>query len=384
MQQHIERIAKGSSMPRNGKEGILFSFIMSAIMIYVMAALNYVVRIGDVGAAAWSYALFNWPLAYVVGMICDLCICTPSSRAIMNTFCAATDRAVWKGITVKFLMVVLMTVFGTIMAFGFTFGAFTGFWRMFPNFTIALPIQMLIVAPLSGKIVHAGWNKSAQQHVPALDVKTVADVMQHDVYTVASDAEVRDAVRMMLEKNISGMPIVDDERHVVGFISDSDVLCRFAQDNAPVSDISTLVTGMARGEFPELSRLMADQGMQILFVPFLTDTQNGYSRVRVCAQARAIENECFVVIAGSVGNLPRVHNMDIQYAQSGVFTPCDFAFPTDGKRAEATPNTEMILVSDIDLDLLNALHTYGSVRNLRDRRNDLYELRMKKNALENN
>lgn len=131
-------------------------------------------------------------------------------------------------------------------------------------------------------------------------------------------------------------------------------------------------------EFPELSRLMADQGMQILFVPFLTDTQNAYSRVRVCAQARAIENECFVVIAGSVGNLPRVHNMDIQYAQSGVFTPCDFAFPTDGKRAEATPNTEMILVSDVDLDLLNELHTYGSVRNLKDRRNDLYEVRFKK------
>jgi predicted amidohydrolase/ribosomal protein S18 acetylase RimI-like enzyme len=131
-------------------------------------------------------------------------------------------------------------------------------------------------------------------------------------------------------------------------------------------------------EYPELPRIMADQGMQILFVPFLTDTQNGYSRVRVCAQARAIENECYVVIAGSVGNLPRVHNMDIQYAQSGVFSPCDFAFPTDGKCAEATPNTEMILISDVDLDLLNALHTYGSVRNLKDRRNDLYELKLKK------
>ena len=131
-------------------------------------------------------------------------------------------------------------------------------------------------------------------------------------------------------------------------------------------------------EFPELSRIMASEGMQILFVPFLTDTQNAYSRVRVCAQARAIENECFVVIAGSVGNLPKVHNMDIQYAQSGVFTPCDFAFPTDGRRAEATPNTEMILISDVDLDLLNELHTYGSVRNLKDRRNDLYEVRMKK------
>ena len=131
-------------------------------------------------------------------------------------------------------------------------------------------------------------------------------------------------------------------------------------------------------EFPELSRIMADQGMQILFVPYLTDTQNAYSRVKVCAHARAIENECFVVIAGSVGNLPRVHNMDIQYAQSGVFTPCDFAFPTDGMRAEATPNTEMILVSDVDLDLMKELHTYGSVRNLRDRRHDLYEVRLKK------
>jgi predicted amidohydrolase/ribosomal protein S18 acetylase RimI-like enzyme len=130
-------------------------------------------------------------------------------------------------------------------------------------------------------------------------------------------------------------------------------------------------------EFPELSRIMAAQGMQILFVPFMTDTQNAYTRVRICAQARAIENECYVAIAGSVGNLPRVHNMDIQYAQSAVFTPCDFPFPNDGRRAEATPNTEMILVADVDLSSLSRLHTYGSVRNLLDRRTDLYELNMK-------
>ncbi|NLO70571.1 MAG: GNAT family N-acetyltransferase [Porphyromonadaceae bacterium] len=127
-------------------------------------------------------------------------------------------------------------------------------------------------------------------------------------------------------------------------------------------------------EFPELSRLLADEGMNILFVPFLTDTQNGYSRVRNCAQARAIENECYVAIAGCVGNLPKVHNMDIQYAQSMVFTPCDFAFPTNGIKAEATPNTEMILIADVDLDLLSELNQFGSVRNLRDRRSDIYKL----------
>ncbi|MEZ5084641.1 MAG: carbon-nitrogen hydrolase family protein [Bacteroidales bacterium] len=128
-------------------------------------------------------------------------------------------------------------------------------------------------------------------------------------------------------------------------------------------------------EFPELSRLLADEGMDILFVPFLTDTQNGYSRVRNCAQARAIENECYVAIAGSVGNLPKVHNMDIQYAQSMVFTPCDFAFPANGIKAEATPNTEMILIADLDIDLLRELHQFGSVRNLKDRRKDIFELK---------
>ncbi len=127
-------------------------------------------------------------------------------------------------------------------------------------------------------------------------------------------------------------------------------------------------------EFPELSRLLVDEGMDILFVPFLTDTQNGYSRVRNCAQARAIENECYVAIAGSVGNLPKVHNMDIQFAQSMVFTPCDFAFPASGIKAEATPNTEMILIADVDLNLLRELHQFGSVTNLKDRRNDIYAL----------
>ena len=134
-------------------------------------------------------------------------------------------------------------------------------------------------------------------------------------------------------------------------------------------------------EFPELSRLLAKEGMEILFVPFLTDTQNGYSRVRNCAIARAIENECYVAVAGSVGNLPKVHNMDISFAQSVVFTPCDFSFPTTGIKAEATPNTEMILIVDVDLDLLKELHEQGSVRTMKDRRTDLYDVVRKSGEL---
>jgi len=127
-------------------------------------------------------------------------------------------------------------------------------------------------------------------------------------------------------------------------------------------------------EFPELARILALQDMDILFVPFWTDTKNGYLRVRHCAQARAIENECYVVICGSCGNLPQVENLDIQYSQAAVFSPSDFSYPHDAVMAETTPNTEMIMFSDLDLDKLTFTRSEGSVNNLKDRRTDLYEV----------
>ena len=131
-------------------------------------------------------------------------------------------------------------------------------------------------------------------------------------------------------------------------------------------------------EFPELGRILAEQGMQMLFVPFATDMQNGYLRVRLCSQARAIENECYVAISGSVGNLPKVVNMDIQFGQSAVFSPSDFAFPSNATVAEGTPNTENTIICDVDLNDLKNLNEHGSVRNLNDRRHDLYEVKLKK------
>lgn len=127
-------------------------------------------------------------------------------------------------------------------------------------------------------------------------------------------------------------------------------------------------------EFPELARKLANENVQIIFVPFWTDTKNGYLRVRLCSQARAIENECYVAIAGSVGNLPRVDNVDIQYAQSAVFSPSDVYFPHDAIIAEATPNTEMMLFADVDLEKLKRLSSEGSVNNIKDRRLDLYQV----------
>jgi predicted amidohydrolase len=127
-------------------------------------------------------------------------------------------------------------------------------------------------------------------------------------------------------------------------------------------------------EFPELTRVLADQGAAILFVPFCTDERQAYMRVRYCAAARAVENQCYVVMAGNVGNLPKVENMDIQYSQSCVLTPCDFPFARDGVATEAAPNVEMVAIADLHLDSLYAARQGGAVLNLKDRRFDLYSV----------
>ncbi len=127
-------------------------------------------------------------------------------------------------------------------------------------------------------------------------------------------------------------------------------------------------------EFPELPRHLTDQGAQILFIPFCTDTREAYLRVRYCGAARAVENQIYVVMAGNVGNLPGVENMDIQYAESCILTPCDFPFARDGVAADTTPNTEMVAIADLRLDDLEAARNAGTVQNLKNRRFDLYSV----------
>lgn len=127
-------------------------------------------------------------------------------------------------------------------------------------------------------------------------------------------------------------------------------------------------------EFPELGRHLADQGALLMFVPFCTDVRQGYLRVRYSCAARAIENQCYVVLSGNVGNLPGVNNFDIQYAQSCILTPCDFPFAPEGVAADTSPNVETVAFADLRLDSLLKARSSGSVQNLKDRRHDLYQV----------
>ncbi len=126
-------------------------------------------------------------------------------------------------------------------------------------------------------------------------------------------------------------------------------------------------------EFPELSRLLALAGAEVIFVPFSTDARIAYDRVRFTAQARAIENSLYVVLAGNAGNLPRRSYL-LNYARSAILTPSDFGFPEGATAAEADANVETVVIADLDFAALSQHRRDGSVRPLADRRVDLYEL----------
>lgn len=131
-------------------------------------------------------------------------------------------------------------------------------------------------------------------------------------------------------------------------------------------------------EFPEAARHLTDQGALMLFVPFCTDQKQGYQRVKYCSHARAIENQVYVIMAGMVGNLPDVDNMDVHYAESYVLTPCDFPFSPDGVAASSGANTETIVFADLRLESLIMSRNTGTVTNFNDRRYDLYRVQWKK------
>ncbi|WP_370320091.1 carbon-nitrogen hydrolase family protein [Oricola sp.] len=127
-------------------------------------------------------------------------------------------------------------------------------------------------------------------------------------------------------------------------------------------------------EFPELGRHLTDAGAKLFFVPYCTDTRHGHLRVRYCCHARTVENQCYVVTSGLVGTVPNVANMDINFAQSAILTPSDHPFARDGIAAEATENAETMIIADLDMNRLDLARERGSVRNLNDRRPELYRV----------
>jgi predicted amidohydrolase len=158
---------------------------------------------------------------------------------------------------------------------------------------------------------------------------------------------------------------------------DKMIMTRFENEHWLISagnELKTFDTDFGRiainicydSEFPLLARKQVEMGANLILVPSCTDTVAGYHRVKIGCQARALENQCYVVQAALVGDAAWSPAVDVNVGAAGIYTPVDYGFPDNGILASGEFNTPQWIYAEIDLALCEKVRTEGQVFNYRD------------------
>lgn len=119
-------------------------------------------------------------------------------------------------------------------------------------------------------------------------------------------------------------------------------------------------------EFPLIARQQVEAGADLILVPSCTDTEAGFHRVRLGCQARALENQCFVVQSPTFGEASWSEAVDINTGRASVYTPVDYGFPANGIMAEGAADQPGWVYADLDLGEIARIRQEGQVFNYRD------------------
>ena len=119
-------------------------------------------------------------------------------------------------------------------------------------------------------------------------------------------------------------------------------------------------------EFPMIARKQVEAGADLILAPSCTDTLAGYWRVRIGCQARALENQCYVVQSPTVGLAPWSEAVDVNIGAAAVYTPVDYGYPDNGVLAIGDLNRAQWVHADIDLGSIAKVRKTGQVFNYRD------------------
>jgi predicted amidohydrolase len=119
-------------------------------------------------------------------------------------------------------------------------------------------------------------------------------------------------------------------------------------------------------EFPTLVRAQVEAGAWLVLVPTCTDTAHGFNRVRIAARARAMENQCFVAVAPTVGGFAASAALDENHGAAAIYGPVDRGFAADGVIAEGGWDAPGLVVATLDPAALARVRAEGAVFNHRD------------------
>ncbi len=174
------------------------------------------------------------------------------------------------------------------------------------------------------------------------------------------------------EKIVNRAPLIAPSGHVA--YQDKHVMTRFEAEEwgiAAGAPPAVFETRLGRigisicfdAEFPALVRAQVEAGAWLVLVPSATDTLHGFHRVRIAAAARAMENQCFVCMAPTVGEAPWCGTLDHNRGYAAAFGPVDKGFPEDGELARGALDAAQWVYVDLDPARLDAVRREGDVRN---------------------
>lgn len=115
-------------------------------------------------------------------------------------------------------------------------------------------------------------------------------------------------------------------------------------------------------EFPLIARAQAEAGARLILTPSCTDSMQGYWRVRIGAQARALENQIYVAQAPTVGMAPWSPAVDENYGLAGLYGPPVLDCPDDGVLALGVEGDSGWTVGTVDMQRVDSWREQGAVR----------------------
>jgi predicted amidohydrolase len=159
-------------------------------------------------------------------------------------------------------------------------------------------------------------------------------------------------------------------------VQDKLIMTRYEReqlDLQPGRDIHVFDTALGRIgiaicydiEFPLITRAMIEAGAEIILAPSCTETLAGYWRVRLGAQARAMEGQCVTVQAPTIGAAAWSDAIDLTTGAAGIYAPPDVGFPASGVLAIGEIDRAGWVFADVDLAQIKAVRTDGGVLHVR-------------------
>lgn len=224
------------------------------------------------------------------------------------------------------------------------------------------------LASLGGAEVAADLSRAVAEvdrHRPAMERLFEGFAIEFGLYILAPSGPVRESSALRNRATLLGPS---------GRIGHQDkaIMTRFEREDwciGPGEGLCLFDTGLGKlgvlicydSEFPLLARALCEAGAEMLLVPSCTDALAGYQRVRIGAQARALENQCVTVQAPVVGAAPWCPAVDLNTGAAAIHGPPDTGWPDTGILAQGAVDAPGWVVATVDLDLVAQSRAEGAV-----------------------